>query len=87
MISIFGKKQCNFCNEAKKICIRYGFEYEYCNIEYKNFLDDLKAKLPDDEYNYTHCPYIFWNGKYIGTLKDFLEEIENTIGGFGEQKI
>lgn len=87
MIEIFGKGQCTFCNQAKLICSRRGFEHVAFNTEYKMYLDMLKEKLPNDEHNYERCPYIFWNGKYIGGIQEFLDEIENTFVGYGEQKI
>ena len=85
MIEIFSKGQCAFCVEARKVARQRRFAYVEYDTQYTKYLDMLKERLPEDEHNYTRCPYIFWHGRYIGTLPDFLNEIENTIGGFGDQ--
>jgi glutaredoxin len=42
----------------------------------------MKIKLPDVRT----IPQIWWHGNHIGGYEDLVSEIENTIGGFGDQK-
>jgi len=89
MIVIYGRTQCEFCNAAQTICKKWGFAYEYKNIEYNIYLNELFEKH-GQEIGVPHisglldCPYISWHGKYIGHYNDLLKAIEETVGGYGE---
>lgn len=82
-VEIYGSKNCSFCSDAIKAAKDYNLRYEYKNIDYKKYRDELELRVSLDDY--TQCPFIFWNNRYVGTYPDFLSEIENTIGGYGDQ--
>ena len=80
-IKIYGKANCPWCDRAKDLASRYGFEYEYFDIGRKQYYDELKEAFPDLKT----VPQIFWYGKHIGGYNDFASEIENTLGSnFGQ---
>lgn len=81
MIKIYGKTNCHWCNQAKDLVSRYGFEYEYFDIGLKKHYDELKEAVPDVK----SVPQVFWYGRHIGGYNELVSEIENTIGGFGDQ--
>lgn len=83
MIKIYGKPACAWCVKAKKLAERYGMDYEYVDIQYKEGHDELYAKLPDVKT----VPQIWWHGNHIGGYEDFAREIENTSGGYGDGRI
>lgn len=74
MITIFGKTQCPYCEMARKDAQAYGLEYEYKNIEYKKYLDELLAIKPDAN----QVPIIFYNDVLIGNYKNFLDYLKKT---------
>jgi len=81
MIRIYGKNNCHWCNQAKDLVSRYGFRHEYFDIGQKKYYDELKEAVPDVK----SVPQIFWHDRYIGGYNELVSEIENTIGGFGDQ--
>ena len=83
MIIIYGKELCGWCDRAKKLCEDYKLDYEYRNVSHKNYLNELKEKVP----NVKTVPQIYWKDRYIGGYEEFETEIENTIGGFGENAL
>lgn len=83
MIEIFGKGQCAYCSKSIALAKSYGLEYEYYDITYKKYRDDLESRITLKDVN--ACPFIFWNRKYVGSYPEFAEECENTIGGYGDQ--
>lgn len=80
-ITIYGKSQCPWCDRAKTLAKMYSLEYEYKNVELKKFYDEMKQAVPEAKT----VPQIFWNGRYLGGYNEFSKEIENTVGGHGEQ--
>jgi glutaredoxin len=89
MIVIYGRTQCEFCNAAQQMCKKWNLEYEYKNIEYVMYLNELFETYGKDigsesANGLLDCPYIIWHNRYIGHYNDLLKEIENTIGGYGE---
>jgi glutaredoxin len=80
MVLIYGNQLCTWCKKAKKLAIDYNLKYEWLDTDIDTNLNELKTKLPDAKT----IPQIWWNGKYIGGYEDFVTEIQNTIGGFGD---
>lgn len=82
MITIYGTSTCSYCKKAVELAKQYKLEYEYKNINSKEYLDEIRAMLP----NIKTVPQIYWNGKYVGGYNDLALEIENTRG-FGQEGI
>lgn len=83
MIEIFGKTQCYNCSKAINAAKYYGKPYEYKNIEYKKYRDELCERI--NIFENDRMPYIFIRGVYIGDYNDFVDHMEGTQGGFGDQ--
>lgn len=81
MIKIYGKTNCPWCVRAKKLVSRYGLKYEYYDVGMQKYYDELKEAVPDLKT----VPQVFWDGRHLGGYNELATEIENTIGGFGEQ--
>jgi glutaredoxin 3 len=82
-LTIYGKVNCPWCKDAKTLAEKYNIPYEYVNVGYTDGLKELMERVPDA----TSVPQIFWHDRYIGGYPELAREIENTMGGFGEQKI
>lgn len=83
MVIIYGKSNCIYCEKAKKLCIDYKLDYEYRNVAQIEYLEEFVEKFPGAKT----VPQIIWYDKVIGTYENFATEIENTIGGYGENVI
>ena len=83
MVIIYGKSNCIYCEKAKKLCIDYKLDYEYRNVAHLEYLEEFVEKFPGAKT----VPQIIWYDKVIGTYENFATEIENTIGGYGENVI
>jgi glutaredoxin len=66
--------------KAKELADQYNLDYVEKNIDTAKNLNELLLKMPDVKT----VPQIFWNYKHIGGYTEFANEIENTIGGYGE---
>jgi glutaredoxin 1 len=84
MIDIYGTATCSFCLRAKKLCERMGLKYEYKDIGYEKYKNELDGLLTE---GYRTVPQIFRYGKLIGGYTEFAAELENTSGGFGDGKL
>lgn len=84
-VEIFGMGNCVNCSKAIKVAKSYNLPYEYFDITYKKFRDILEDRVEIEDG--TPQPIIFWNNRCIGTYDDFLQEIEDTMGGFGDGRI
>jgi len=82
-LTIYGKANCLWCKEAKVLAERYMMNYEYIDVGYTDGQKELMARLPEAQT----VPQIFWHDRHIGGYQEFMREIENTLGGFAEQKI
>jgi len=82
MITIYGHARCGWCIRAKNLAGRYNLAYEWKDTDDQEILNEMKIKLPDVRT----VPQIWWHGNHIGGYEDLVSEIENTIGGFGDQK-
>ena len=76
MITIYGSSTCSYCKKAIELAKQYKLEYEYKNINNKEYLDEIKVMLPQIRT----VPQIYWNGNYVGGYNDLALEIENTRG-------
>lgn len=83
MIIIFGKSACSYCLRAKKLAERYGLQYEYKNVDYEQYYNEM-ISLKEDAKT---VPQIWWHGDYVGGFEEFSRAVEETIGGYGEGKI
>lgn len=84
-VEIFGTRNCHNCRKAIDVAKYYGLGYEYKNIEYKKYRDELEKYI--DIFEYSQCPYVFVRGDYIGSYDKFATYLEETMGGFGDQPI
>ena len=83
IVTIFGKYNCVFCEKAKELCKDYRLTYEYKDIADFENLEEMMNLFPKTKT----VPQIVWNKRKIGSYVDFAQEIENTIGGYGENVI
>ncbi len=82
MITIYGKPNCGWCDKAKQVADLHGLKYEYKDITFTKFREELFNRAPTTPKT---VPQIFWYDKYIGGYDKFSTEVENTINGYGEQ--
>ena len=77
MITIYGKKPCSFCDEARNLAMDMGE-----NINYKDVIQQLGYKSLDDFFdktdlkipeNHRSVPVIFKNDEYVGGYMELLE--------------
>lgn len=75
MIKIYGTPTCGFCLRAKKLAERHGLTYEYFDITYSKYRDQMNEALESEAVT---VPQIWWYDKHIGGYQEFSEEIDNT---------
>lgn len=75
MIKIYGTPTCGFCLRAKKLAERHGLTYEYFDITYSKYRDQMNEALESEAKT---VPQIWWYDKHIGGYQEFSEEIDNT---------
>lgn len=85
MIRIFGTENCPFCVQAKQLAEKYNLEYTFTLIspDDKQMVEEFRLLFPEAKT----VPQIIWNGRYIGGYTEFAQEIENTIGGYGDGQV
>lgn len=81
MITIYGHPRCGWCIRSKKLAERYNLTYVWKDTDDAENLNELRLKLP----NARTVPQIWWHDNYIGGYEQFAQEIENTVGGYGDQ--
>lgn len=74
---------CGWCRKAKKLAEQYNLPHEWLDTDNEEILKSLKSQLPEVKT----IPQIWWGDRHIGGYDNFAVEIQNTIGGYGEQKI
>lgn len=83
MIKIYGTPTCGFCLRAKKLAERHGLDFEYFDVTYSKYRDEMNEALGSEAQT---VPQIWWYNKHIGGYTEFSEEIDNTRtcgdGGF-----
>lgn len=82
MIVIYGQSGCKYCDLAVELCERYELKYMYKSIdpEYYNNHSEFRTNFP----NAKTVPQILWHNRAIGGYTELLQEIENTIGNYGQ---
>ena len=83
MIVIYGKPDCQYCTKAKSLVEDRGLAYEYIDISVGDAKQELLTRKPDAKM----VPQIWWHNRHIGGYNELVNEIENTIGGYGDGKI
>lgn len=83
MITIYGHARCVWCKKAKTLAEQYKLEVNYRDTDEPGVLDELKMKIPAAKT----VPQIWWDNRYLGGYEQLALEIQNTVGGFGEQKV
>lgn len=80
MIEIYGTEICSFCLRAKRLADQYQMKYVWKDVHEKEVSEELRKRIGD----YSTIPQIFWNDRHVGGYSEFVLEIENTTGGYGE---
>jgi glutaredoxin len=80
MVTIYGHARCMWCLKAKELADQYMLKYEWLDTDNPENLKYLKEAIPDVKT----VPQIWWNGKHLGGYENFLTEIENAMGGYGD---
>jgi len=83
MVTIYGNESCVFCLKAKKLLERFELKYEWRDTDEPDIFEELKLRYPDAKT----IPQIWWRKTHIGGYTELVAEIENTLGGYGEQRI
>lgn len=83
MYTVYGGDHCTFCKQAVETLQRYQLPYQYRSTEDQEVLNELKLRKPDVRT----IPQIWWDDQYVGGFDRLVEQIENTIGGYGEGKL
>lgn len=83
MIVIYGSANCSWCVKAKQLAESRGLEHEYKDLLDPVVAEELSGVLP----SFKTIPQIFWGERHIGGYAEFANEVENTIGGYGDGKI
>lgn len=71
MITIYGKANCTYCEQAKTACTLRGKQFEYKQLGKDYELNELQAKSP---YMKTF-PQIFDGHRLIGGFNDLMTEL------------
>jgi glutaredoxin len=82
IVEIFGRPNCVWCEKAKKLAQDYGLPWHYKDITEGDTMTEFRFLFPEAKT----VPQIMWDGRRIGGYSEFAVEIENTIGGYGEQQ-
>lgn len=83
MITIYGRPNCGWCDKVKDLATTYKLKYDYRSTDSDAVLNELKLRLP----NVKIVPQIWWYETYIGGYEDFVTELQNTMGDYGNGKI
>jgi len=75
MITIYGTKQCGFCNKAVELAKKHKFKHEYKDVGYSKNYRELRSKNVDMR----KIPHIWWGDKYIGSYGDFYQEVRRYL--------
>jgi len=83
MITIYGKENCPWCVKAKNLTEQYSLKYEYLDIGAN---PDLRTELFERFPATKTVPQIWWDNRHLGGYEALATEIQDTIGGFGDQQ-
>jgi glutaredoxin len=81
MITIYGKENCHWCQEARRLADRYQLKYEYKDTLFQNYRTEMFSRFPEAKT----VPQIWWGDRHIGGYSEFASEIENTVGNYGQE--
>ena len=82
---IYGRSDCDYCKASKILLDNINRPYEYIDIS--DYTEDKKKELKN-KYNIKTIPIILnWDGSLIGGYSELQTELEDTAGGFGENRI
>ena len=81
MIKIYGNSRCPWCDKAKELAERYEMKYQYLNVDEEANIKELKENFPEVKT----IPQIFMDDHHIGGYQEFVQEIENTMGNYGQE--
>jgi glutaredoxin 3 len=84
MITIYGKENCPWCIRAKDLAEQYSLKYTYLDI---GINPELRTELFERHPETKTVPQIWWDDRHLGGYEALASEIQNTIGGFGEQRL
>lgn len=73
MITIYGKKNCVWCDRAKALADTKNIQYTYLSIDETGVYDQLKTKLPDVR----SVPQIWEDERHIGGYEAFAIEVKS----------
>jgi glutaredoxin len=81
MITIYGKKPCPYCDEARNLAMDLGETINYKDVikqlgynSLADFFDKTQLKIPE---THRSVPVIFKNGEYVGGYTELLELVKN----------
>lgn len=78
MLVIYGKDDCFYCNQAKKLADENGMKYEYKNVKQFDLLAELKSLFPDVKT----VPQIWIDDQHVGGYDEFKKYVK-----FGVDKL
>lgn len=67
MIEIYGKKNCPNCKKAVEIARKHNREFEYKNVEYTKYRNELNERLQKEAQ---WVPQIWMDGYYMHDLDE-----------------
>lgn len=84
MITIYGKENCTFCNQAKTYLCAKAIDFEYISLDSKESVVQMKEEVlgisADDK---VLVPVVIIEGNWIGgynELKKYIEENYSLVG-------
>lgn len=80
---VWSKYNCPYCDQAKALLNLKGIEFEEKKIGEGYSKEDLLAEIPTART----VPQIILNGNLIGGFTDLRRYLEETSGGFGDQRV
>lgn len=80
---VWSKYNCPYCDQAKALLTQRGIKYEERKIGDGYSREELLEAVP----NARTVPQIFINNQLIGGFTELRRHLEETAGGFGEEKI
>lgn len=72
MITIYGKDNCTFCEQAKRLCDMKGLTYEYKKVGVDLTKEQLEEICPVPVRT---VPQIFIDGTYVGGFQEFSKKV------------
>lgn len=79
-VVVYGKEDCHFCKEAKKLNKINGIKFVWKDVSDPDTRNELLSKHPTART----VPQIFVNGKHIGGYDQYREYVKNNLVGIGK---